>query len=802
MAGDIRELMGKELLFCDGAMGTMIQAKGIEPGQIPELWNVTEPAAIKDIHRQFLETGVNVIETNTFGANGFKLEGSGYTVEEIVSAGVENAREEADRIKDRPCFVSLSIGPLGKLLKPLGDVTFEEAYDQFAEMVKAGRRADLIIIETMNDTYELKAAILAAKENSDLPVFVSTILDEKGKLLTGAGIEAVVAMAEGLGVDALGFNCGMGPAEMKGFLPELVEATSLPILFSPNAGMPKIRDGQTVFETGPNEFAEHMKDLVAGGVCLAGGCCGTTPEHIKAMIDRCRGMSPVPPVKKDRTVVSSYEKAVTLGEEPAVIGERINPTGKAALKAALKEGDREYVLKEALSQQAQGAHILDINVGLPEIDERKAMEEIVPAVQAVTSLPLQIDTADPKAMEAALRLYNGKAMINSVNGKAESMDAVFPLVKKYGGVCVCLALDEEGIPETAEGRVAVIEKIAARAAEYGIERKDLVADTLTTTISTGEDNGSVTLDALSRVRHGMGMNTVLGVSNISFGLPCRDHINSIFLTLALENGLSAGIIDPGKEKMMQAYRAFMALRGLDRQGLDYIKAYGGKDGQEKPHEKIRTEDGGQDPEKMLYDSILNGLVESAGKCTEELLGKKAPMDIIDEDLIPALDHAGRLFEEKEIFLPQLLMTADATKAAFDRIKENILGSGRAGESKGKILLATVKGDIHDIGKNIVKVLLENYGYDVIDMGKDVPPEDIVDRVIGDGIRLVGLSALMTTTVVSMEETVKMLREAAPGTKVMVGGAVLTQEYADTMGADKYSADAMGSVRYANELFGG
>ncbi len=457
MAGDIRELMGKELLFCDGAMGTMIQAKGIEPGQIPELWNVTEPAAIKDIHRQFLETGVNVIETNTFGANGFKLEGSGYTVEEIVSAGVENAREEADRIKDRPCFVSLSIGPLGKLLKPLGDVTFEEAYDQFAEMVKAGRRADLIIIETMNDTYELKAAILAAKENSDLPVFVSTILDEKGKLLTGAGIEAVVAMAEGLGVDALGFNCGMGPAEMKGFLPELVEATSLPILFSPNAGMPKIRDGQTVFETGPNEFAEHMKDLVAGGVCLAGGCCGTTPEHIKAMIDRCRGMSPVPPVKKDRTVVSSYEKAVTLGEEPVVIGERINPTGKAALKAALKEGDREYVLKEALSQQAQGAHILDINVGLPEIDEREVMEEIVPAVQAVTSLPLQIDTADPKAMEAALRLYNGKAMINSVNGKAESMDAVFPLVKKYGGVCVCLALDEEGIPETAEGRVAVID---------------------------------------------------------------------------------------------------------------------------------------------------------------------------------------------------------------------------------------------------------------------------------------------------------------------------------------------------------
>lgn len=788
-----RERLGTELLFFDGAMGTMLQERGLQSGALPEIWNITKEEVILEIHKQYLAAGCDIIKANTFGANPFKAKGTGYTCEELTAQGVAVAKRAVAE-SDRKAYTALDIGSLGKLLEPLGDLPFEEAYEAFKPMCIAGEQAgaDLCLIETMNDTYEIKAAVLAAKENTNLPIVVTMVFDECGKLLTGADMEAAVAMLEGLKVDALGLNCGFGPDVMKNFLPRLREVTSLPIVVNPNAGLPVVVDGRTCFQVSPEEFAGIMEEIAQDGVSVMGGCCGTTPAHIHALVERCKNILPMKLTDKNRSVVSSYTHAVVLNQRPKIIGERINPTGKSRFKQALRDNDLEYIYKEALTQQDKGAHILDVNVGLPEIDEVEMMRSVVTGLQGITDLPLQIDTSDSLAMEAALRLYNGKPLLNSVNGKQESMDMVFPLAAKYGAMVVCLTLDENGIPDTAEGRIKIAEKMIAEAAKYGIAKKDLLIDTLTMTISTGQENAKITLDALYHVRHVLGVHTTLGVSNISFGLPQRERVNTAFFTMALAQGLSAGIINPNSEAMMAAYHAYCALNGSDSQCADYINIYS----QQAEQPKVAAKSG----EISLFEAVVRGLAESAYQAAKKELETKEPLTVIDEELIPALDKVGQGFEKKTVFLPQLLMSAEAAKAGFDAIKEHLQAKGDTSASKGTIVIATVKGDIHDIGKNIVKVLLENYGFQVIDLGKDVPPETVVEAAKQHQVKLVGLSALMTTTVANMELTIKMLHEALPDCKVMVGGAVLTQTYADMIGADFYSKDAMGSVRYANELF--
>ena len=805
----VNELLGKKLIFFDGGMGTLLQNRGLQTGEIPETWNILHPEVIRQIHKEYLLAGSNVISANTFGANVFKCKSLDYTVDELVSAGIRltkeaivEAREELRKegvldADNRPMYSALDIGSIGKLLKPLGEISFDEAYDVFKEIITAGDKAgaDLILIETVSDSYEIKAAVLAAKENSNLPVVVTMIFDENGKLLTGGDVASVTAMLEGLGVDAIGFNCGLGPEQMKALLPQLTACCSLPIVINANAGLPVVVNGQTVFNVEPEEFAESVKTLVEKGASAVGGCCGTTPAHIKKVVDICKDMDIIPVTDKNLTVVSSYNHAVYFTRKPLIIGERINPTGKSKFKQALRDHDMEYIYKEGLTQEENGAHILDVNVGLPEIDEPKLMEEAVTGIQAIIDLPLQIDTSDTEAMERGLRYYNGKPMLNSVNGKKESMESVFPIAKKYGALLVCLCLDEDGIPETVEGRLKVAEKIVKTAAEYGIPRKNLVMDALVLTISTGQNNANITLETLRRIRYEMGLHTVLGVSNISFGLPERSHINTAFFTMAMNNGLSAGIVNPSSEPMMAAYYSFNALIGEDDQCMEYITKY--SQAQCKPKEKQES----SAQELTLDDAIIRGLSESAYNATIKLLEQNVDsLSIINDKLIPALDVVGKGFEEKKMFLPQLLMSADAAKASFEAIKTTLSKQGKSSESKAKIIIATVKGDIHDIGKNIVKTLLENYGFEMIDLGKDVDPELILKTVKEQNIKLVGLSALMTTTVVNMEETIKLLRDNGADCKVMVGGAVLTQEYADMIGADFYSKDAMGSVRYANDLY--
>ena len=784
----LRERLGKELLYFDGGMGTLLQERGLQPGELPETWNLLHAEEIREIHRKYIEAGSDIVLTNTFGANALKFHDDAYSLEEIVNAAVGHVKAAAEQAGNgRRIYTALDIGPTGKLLKPMGDLDFETAYEAYKEVMNYGEKAgaDLIHIETMSDTYELKAAVLAAKENTSLPVFATTIFDERGKLLTGADVPSVVALLEGLRVDAFGINCGMGPEQMIPILEQITKYSSLPVIVKPNAGLPKQKNGQTYYDVSPEEFAEVMKKIVEMGAVVIGGCCGTTPDHIKAMADACR-MIPIKPVeKKNFTMVSSYGQSVFLGTGSKIIGERINPTGKKRFKQALKEHDLDYILREGITQQDNGAHILDVNVGLPDIDEPALMKEVVQELQSVTSLPLQIDTVDVEAMEGALRIYNGKAMVNSVSGKQESMDKVFPLIQKYGGVVIGLALDENGIPADAEGRVQVAKKIIAEAAKYGIEKKDIVIDALAMTISSEPEGAKITLETLRRLRDEVGVCTVLGVSNISFGLPSRPIVNSIFYTMAMQNGLSVGIINPGSEDMMKAWYAFHALMALDSNCEKYIARYAQQPG------TTPVQAAGGKHTMTLQSAIERGLKEEASSITAELAEQKDALDIINEELIPALNNVGEGFEKGTVFLPQLLMSAESAKSAFAVLKERMDQSGEVQEKKGKVILATVKGDIHDIGKNIVKVLLENYSFDVIDLGKDVPPEKVVETVLEQDVHLVGLSALMTTTVVSMEETIRQLREKAPDCLVMVGGAVLNQEYADMIGADFYGKDAFG-----------
>ncbi|EDM98824.1 putative 5-methyltetrahydrofolate--homocysteine methyltransferase [Pseudoflavonifractor capillosus ATCC 29799] len=790
------EKLGRERLFFDGGTGTLLQAQGLKGGELPETWNLRYPERIQAVHKAYLEAGSHVICTNTFGANALNFpDGGEWDLDELVRAAVDNAKKaRAEAGRENDAYIALDLGPTGRLLRPMGDLDFEDAVALFARVVRVGAQAgaDLVLIETMSDGYEAKAAVLAAKENSDLPVVVTTVYDENGKMLTGGTIASTVALLEGLRVDALGVNCGMGPEQMLPLAEELVKLASVPVVVNPNAGLPRREGDKTVFDVDPERFAAVMERIAKLGVWGLGGCCGTTPDHIRALTAACRNIPVTPPERKRRTVVSSFSQAVEIGPKPVIIGERINPTGKKRFKEALRGHDLEYILNEGFAQEEAGAHILDVNVGLPEIDEPAMLEEAVCALQSVIPLPLQIDTSDTEAMARAMRRYNGKPMINSVSGKAESMAAVFPLVRKYGGVVVGLALDEGGIPETAEGRLAVARKIYNTAAEYGIPSEDIVIDGLTLTVSSEPKAAVVTLETLRRVRDELGGHTILGVSNVSFGLPRRDIINANFFAMALEAGLSCAIINPLAEGMMGAWRSYCALAGLDNQCGGYIGAYSGQ--------TAAPAVPASGTELSLEECVTRGMQEGAAQSARTALDKGAqPLELVNSALIPALDKVGQGFEKKTLFLPQLLMSAEAAKAAFEVVKAAMASEPQ--EKQGKVVLATVKGDIHDIGKNIVKVLLENYGFEVIDLGKDVAPEKIVAAAAAPDIQLVGLSALMTTTVVSMEETIKALRESGSGVKVVVGGAVLTQEYADSIDADCYARDAMATVRYAKEVYG-
>ena len=796
----ILDRLKKGLLYLDGGMGTLLQERGLAAGEYPERWNLSHPDVITDIHRAYYDAGSNIVCANTFGANLLKF--SKDELDAIIRAAFENARAaKALSANSQDKFIALDIGPSGKLLKPYGDFDFEDAVALFAETVKLGVKhgADLIFIETMNDSYETKAALLAARENSSLPVFVSNAYGSDGRLMTGASPAAMVAMLEGMGADAIGANCSLGPRQISSVVDELLKYASVPVILKPNAGLPEIRDGKTVFDVSADEFADEVSRLVKKGVSICGGCCGTTPDYIKALVARTAQIKPLPATSKDITLVSSYTHAIDFSKAPILIGERINPTGKKRFKQALRDNDIDFILKEGLDQEALGAHILDVNVGLPEIDEAAMLKRVVCELQAVCALPLQIDTADTSAMEAALRRYNGKAMINSVSGKEESMRKVFPLVKKYGGVVVALTLDEGGIPDTAEGRVEIAKNILAVANEYGIEKKDIIFDTLTMTVSAEPAAAQVTLNALQKIHNELGAHTILGVSNVSFGLPSRDALNSAFFACALQNHLSAAIMNPHSVEMMKVYHSFRVLNALDENCADYIDFTSRLSESESTMLAKQSAASAEGSTESLTNAIVKGLKERARELTLSMLETTPPLDIVNEHIIPALDVVGKGFEAHTVYLPGLLMSAEAARAAFEPISNSLLSSNSSGQKRLTIIMATVQGDIHDIGKNIVCLLLENYGFKVIDLGRDVAPQTISEAAKKYGAAIVGLSALMTTTVPAMEETISLLRKEVPSVKIIVGGAVLTQDYADKMGADKYAADAMEAVRYAESV---
>lgn len=790
---DIRTYMQDHLIRLDGGLGTLLQAAGLQPGERTEQWNLTHADVIRDIHAAYYRAGSNVVSANTFGVNGLIYHEE--ETDRLVEAALKIVREAQQLAgNDHPTWAALDIGSCGRMLKPFGDLVFEDAVSAFASVVKAGVRhgADLIFIETMNDSYETKAALLAAKENSDLPVFVSNAYSDNGRLMTGAQPAAMVAMLEGMGADAVGMNCSMGPAELLPVLEEYLKYASVPVIMKPNAGLPKVVDGKTVFNVSADEFAAVMKKAVTMGARIVGGCCGTTPEYIAALNRETADAVPVPLTKKTYTLVSSYAGVADFDEGPLLIGERINPTGKKRLKQALLEHDMAYILQQGAEQEEKGAQILDVNTGMPEIDETVLLPETVAELQAVTSLPLQIDTSSPEAMGKAMRIYNGKPLVNSVNGKQESMDAVFPLIRKYGGTVIALTLDENGIPGDADGRVRIAGKILREAEKWGIDKKDIVFDTLTMTVSAAPDAAEVTLEALRRIRTELGCHTSLGVSNVSFGLPARAGINSVFFTMAMENGLSAAIMNPLSEDMMRVWYGWKALHRRDVNFENWIRFADSSAG-------TVTASAPKADETDLKQAVIKGMKTRAAELTIQALKNREPMDIIREEIIPALNIVGEGFEKQKVYLPQLLMSAETASAAFEKVKEAVQQGRTAEKGKGPVILATVKGDIHDIGKNIVKLLLENYGFEVIDLGRDVAPDTILQAAEQNNAPLVGLSALMTTTVPAMAETIALLKEKLPGVKTVVGGAVLTEEYAASIHADHYAPDAMDTVRYAEKL---
>ena len=787
----LRDFIKNNLFLLDGGTGTLLQAAGLPAGMPPEKWNVLNPDALIALHKAYYDAGSNAVVTNTFGINALK-----YGAEEInesVAAAVANAKKAmalSDGTQEK--FVLLDLGPTGRLISPLGDLDFEDAVAAYVPVIKAGEKAgaDGILIETMNECAETKAALLAVKENTDLPVIVSNAYGKDQRLLGGSTPDVMVAMLEGMGADAIGVNCSFGPAALLPVVERYLALSSIPVLMKPNAGMPRMTDGRMVYDVSPETFSREIEKAVSLGVRCVGGCCGTTPEYIRETAQILRRTVPVPIAPKSKTVVSSGIKAVDFDDCPVLIGERINPTGKKRLKTALAENDTSYILGEGIKQQERGAHVLDVNVGAPEIDEETVLVKTVVELQSVCDVPLQIDTSNFAAMERAMRRYIGKPLVNSVNGKKESMAAVFPLVKKYGGTVIPLTLDENGIPGSARERLAVAKKILDTAKTYGIDKKDVVFDPLALAVSTDKNAAETTLEAIRLIRTELGCHTSLGISNVSFGLPDRANVNSVFFVTALSAGLTAAIMNPFSEEMMSAYYAWRVLRGLDDNCLDFIAHA----------EKTDTDNAKNvaESEMTLSRAIEKGLKEQASAITDRLLVAEEPLQIINGQIIPALDRVGVGFENKTVFLPQLMMSAEAASGAFDRIKCH--GSRTSSPQNGvKIVLATVRGDIHDIGKNIVRMLLENYGFSVIDLGKDVKPETIVDAVIENGAAIVGLSALMTTTVPAMAETITLLRQRAPHVKIVVGGAVLTREYAEKIGADFYAADAMETVRFAEKI---
>ena len=790
---DLKKLLSEhEFVFLDGAMGTMLQKSGLKTGETPELLNITHPEIIENIHSMYIEAGSDIVYANTFGANRYKLEGSGHTVKELISAGISCAKN-ACRKSGRKAYAALDIGPIGQLLEPTGSLSFEEAYDIFKEEVLAAEDADLIVIETMTDLYEVKAALLAAKENSDKPVICTMTFEQNGRTFTGCSCSAMALTLEGLGADAIGVNCSLGPKELMPVVSEICRWTTLPVAVKPNAGLPD--PNTNLYNVTPEEFAIAAAEFSDMGVKILGGCCGTSPEYIKALTEKLNGRHSVERTVDIPAAVCSYANTCVI-DQPRIIGERINPTGKKRFKEALKSGDINYILGQAIEQSGAGADILDVNVGLPDIDEKAMMVRTVKALQGVTDLPLQIDSTIPEVIEAALRAYNGKAIVNSVNGEEKSLAAILPIVKKYGAAVVGLCLDENGIPKTADKRFAIAEKIMHRAMDMGIPKQDIFIDCLTLTASAEQEGVMETVNALYRVKQELGLKTVLGVSNISFGLPNRELINSNFLQICLSHGLDLPIINPNIPAMTGAVRAYKLLTNIDKNAAEFIAAY--NNAAPTPAPKASGELN-VSPEGLLF-AVQNGLKQDGAAITEKLLETTDPMVIVDDMLIPALDRTGADFESGKIFLPQLILSAGVAQAAFEVIKSKISKEGSS-VSKGKVVLATVKGDIHDIGKNIVKVLLENYGYEVIDLGRDVEYQAVADAAMPEDVKLVGLSALMTTTLKSMEETIALLRKVKPDIKIVVGGAVLTPEYAEKIGADFYAKDAKATVDAARQIYG-
>ena len=790
MSDKFYELLdGNEFVFLDGAMGTMIQEAGFRDEHIPELLNLTHPEVIADIHRKYAESGSNIVYANTFGANRYKLADCGHTVTEVIGAGIANAR----RAVGGKALVALDIGPIGQLLEPAGALSFEEAYDTYREMILAGTDADVIVLETMTDLYEVRAALLAAKENSDKPVLVTMTFEENMRTFTGVSPECMVAVLEGLGADAIGVNCSLGPEELYPVVNRICSLTVLPVIAKPNAGLPDPVTNQ--YDVAPEDFARSAVELAHAGVTVLGGCCGTTPGHIAALTEALSGENRRKRVVLRVSRVCTGVNCVDI-DQPRVIGERINPTGKKRFKEALRSHDIDYILGQAVEQIHAGAEILDVNVGLPGIDEKAMMTQVVKAIQGICDTPLQLDSTDAEVLDAGLRVYNGKAIVNSVNGEDESLENILPVVKKYGAAVVGLTLDKQGIPKTAEGRFAIAQKILDRALAAGIPKEDVFIDCLTLTASAEQEGVMETLNAVNRVKTELGLHTVLGVSNISFGLPNRELITRTFLTMALHSGLDLPIINPNIDGIIGAVRAYRLLKGIDKNSTDFISVYGQDDAAPKP---AAAKSEGSAPD--LAYSVTNGLKNDAVKAVGALLETTGPMEIINGYLIPALDAAGEKFEQGKIFLPQLILTAESAQACFEKIKVKLSEGGASGVSKGKVVLATVKGDVHDIGKNIVKVLLDSYGFTVIDLGKDVPPETVVEAAIEHKVSLVGLSALMTTTLGAMEETIALLNERYPECKTVVGGAVLTESYAKEIHADYYAKDAKRTVDIAAEVYG-
>lgn len=790
--------MEDKILLLDGGMGTMLQRHGVEPGQVAEVLNITDPELITGVHREYVQAGSDVVYTNTFGCNRYKLKDCGYSVPEIVGAAVDNARAACGP----DTRVAVSIGPLGQMLEPAGTVKFEEAYEAFKEIAQtAGQSgADLIVIETMTDLYEMKAAVLAARENTDLPVIASMSFEASGRTFTGCSIEAMAATLEGLGVSAVGINCSLGPAEIYPLAERLCKATSLPVFVKPNAGLPNPEDGS--YNIDADEFVSIMEKYTGLGIAMMGGCCGTDPDYICGLSKMLGGKE-----KPERQPVTAVTRVCTPTrvvdiDHVTVCGERLNPTGKKRLKQAMQDKDINYILKLAVQQEEEGAEILDINAGVPGIDQVSFLPELIKKIQQVTDLPLQIDSSEPAAIEAALRVYNGKAIVNSVNGEEKSMEAILPIVKKYGACVIALTLDEDGIPQTTEKRLEIADRIVKRAESLGIPRENIIADCLTLTASAQQDGAKKTLAAIERVKSELGLKTALGVSNISFGLPARPLVNRTFLTLAIQCGLDIPIINPADEEMMDAIAACDLLLDKDKNAARYIERLAGRDSAGSEEKSGNAAElsarKGADQEGDLYHSLLKGLEEDTRLITEKLLESEDEMTVVADHLIPALDKIGKGFEEGRIFLPQMIQAAGAAQAGFEAVKASLLGKGGKNISMGKVIIATVKGDVHDIGKNIVKVIMENYGFEMIDLGKDVSPEKILETAIENDVKIVGLSALMTTTLKSMEETIVLLKENIPDCRILVGGAVLTEEYAEKIGADYYCKDAMKSVEAARD----